>query len=45
MLTRTKNRPGDHNGKDLQEFEAPYRSFYGPALSCRAYYDKKSAYR
>ncbi len=21
MLTRTKNRPGDHNGKDLQEFE------------------------
>ncbi len=22
MLTRTKNRPGDHNGKDLQEFEA-----------------------
>ena len=21
MLTRTKNRPYDHNGKDLQEFE------------------------
>lgn len=21
MLTRTKNRPGDHNGKDLQQFE------------------------